>query len=95
MVQMRANKRPGDAQANNHSDVKDGFNGFGDFDDLPSVKSRDLMSNCESASDAKSLATPGKVQRTPRNAAMIDERRYLSLRRPACLLRHGQMMIGA
>ena len=68
MVQMPSNRRPGDAvQVNDPSGGKEDFNGFGDFDDLPSVKSRDLMSHCESASDAKSLATPAKVQQgTPR-----------------------------
>ena len=56
------------------SGSKDDYNGFGDFDDLPSVKSRDLMSQCESASDAKSLATPARAQRTPRNANESNNR---------------------
>ena len=73
VVQMPSHRRPGDAQVMGPSGSKDDYNGFGDFDDLPSVKSRDLMSQCESASDAKSLATPARAQRTPRNAAFGDE----------------------
>ena len=73
--QLRSYRKPGDAQVQGPSGSKDDFGGFGDFDDLPSVKSRDLMSQCESASDAKSLATPAKAQRTPRNAAFAAEER--------------------
>ena len=41
---MHSNRRPVAAKLNNASEAKDDYGGFGDFDDLPSVKSRDLMS---------------------------------------------------
>ena len=65
---MSSRRPPPQLDNKQESAAKDDMNGFGDFDDLPSVKS-DAMSGMESASDANSLKTPAKMNRTPRNAA--------------------------
>jgi len=65
---MRSKRKPGEkvqvmnAPASGAKDDDD-VDAFGDFDDLPSVKSRDLMSHMDSASEANSIKTPAKVNK--------------------------------